>query len=77
MTRLEHQIENCLFDLKRYKSYEEIRANLERDYQLGNNEITPDQCWEICQYVWYSFIPYLKSIMTQEELKAWEEWEYD
>ena len=56
MTNLEHLIENCLCDIEAGKSTEEIMKNIKNDINLKYADITPSQCWEICQYVYYTFI---------------------
>ena len=55
MTCLEHLIENCLVRMEQGKTYEEIMDHIRNDVNLENAGITPEQCWEICQYVHYSF----------------------
>lgn len=56
MSCLEHLIENCLCDIEEGLSYEQIMKNIKKDINLKYAGITADQCWEICQYVYYSFI---------------------
>lgn len=56
MSCLEHLIENCLCDMEEDLSYEQIMKNIKKDINLKYAGITADQCWEICQYVYYSFI---------------------
>ena len=56
MTCLEHLIENTLINCEKNKSYEEIKKAIETDINLPESGITSEQCWEICQYVWWRFI---------------------
>lgn len=57
MTCLEHLIENCL--VKFEKNVGEIRESIENDPNLQYAGITADQCFEICQYIYYSYVPYI------------------
>lgn len=56
MTCLEHLIENCLCDMEDDLPTEKIMRNIREDVNLKYSGITADQCWEICQYVYYVFI---------------------
>ena len=56
MSCLEHLIENCLCDIEEGKSPKEVIENIKKDVNLKYADITPSQCWEICQYVYYTFI---------------------
>ena len=67
MSNLEHLIENGLCRLDEGKSYEEWREIMKKDCNWkGNENITIDNLWEICQYViftWdmpvtYNYCPY-------------------
>lgn len=60
MSCLEHLIGNCLYNFEKGKSIEEIEKAIEDDINLEYAGITDDQCWEICQYVWYRYILPLK-----------------
>ena len=55
MTNLEHLIENCLCDFEEGKSTEQIFEDIRKDINLKEAGITPEQCYEICQYVYYSW----------------------
>ena len=56
MSDLEHLIENTLCNFRQNKSINEIMEGIKKDINLENAGITPEQCWEICQYVWCDFI---------------------
>ena len=52
MSNLEHLIENSLCRLNEGKSYREWREIMQQDCNWeGNENITLDNLWEICQYV--------------------------
>ena len=75
MTCLEHLIENTLCNFEKNKSIKEIQYGIENDCNLEYAEITPEQCWEICQYVWCTFIlnNYEKIDSKEHAIKALEE----
>lgn len=75
MTCLEHLIENTLTCIENKKGYENIMDNIRNDVNLECAGITPDQCWEICQYVYYVFIAcgYEKTKHKEEIIKQLEE----
>lgn len=60
MTCLEHLVENCLENFKKGKSPEDIREEIKKDINYEYAGITAEQCYEICQYVWWTFIFCLK-----------------
>ena len=55
MTCLEHLIENCLVDMENGRDCNRIEE-IKKDINLELAGITPEQCYEICHYVYYSFI---------------------
>lgn len=56
MSNLEHLVENGLMLLKRGTSYKEWNEIMREDVNWqGNKNITMDNLWEICQYVYYSW----------------------
>ena len=56
MSNLEHLIENGLCRLDEGKSYREWREIMQEDVNWeGNENITLDNLWEICQYVIYTW----------------------
>lgn len=67
MTCLEHLIENCLCDFRDRKSAHQIREGIRKDINLKYAGITVDQCFEICQYVYYSWLPFITSSDFEEE----------
>ena len=75
MTCLEHLIENALCNFEKHKSIEEIEEGINSDCNLEYAGITPEQCWEICQYVWCTFIlnNYEKIDSKENAIKALEE----
>lgn len=38
---------------------DEIRESIKNDPNLQYAGITADQCYEICQYIYYSYVPYI------------------
>lgn len=58
MSNLEHLIENGLSTLKRGVSYEKWLKTMKNDVNWqGNENISIEQLWVICQYVIYTWIP--------------------
>ena len=56
MSNLEHLIENGLCRLEEGKSYREWREIMQQDRNWqGNENITLDSLWEICQYVIFTW----------------------
>lgn len=56
MSDLEHLIENGLCFLDEGKSYREWRELMQQDRNwYGNENITLDNLWEICQYVIFTW----------------------
>lgn len=68
MTCLEHLIENCLFDFKNGKSAHQIREGIRKDINLKYAGITADQCFEICQYIYYTWRPFIEFPDSDEDL---------
>ena len=66
MTCLEHLIENTLCSFEKGKSSEDIHKQIKEDINLEYSGITADQCWEIYQYMWYTFI-YARDEKLQSE----------
>ena len=58
MSNLDHLIENGLSALKRGVSYEKWLKTMKNDVNWqGNENISIEQLWTICQYVIYTWIP--------------------
>lgn len=58
MSNLEHLIENGLSALKRGVGYEKWLKTMKDDVNWqGNENISIEQLWTICQYVIYTWIP--------------------
>lgn len=56
MSNLEHLVENGLSLLERGTKYKEWREKMDEDINwIGNENITINDLWEICQYVYYSW----------------------
>jgi len=56
MNNLEHLIENGLCRLSEGKSYRDWREIMQQDCNWeGNENITIDNLWEICQYVIFTW----------------------
>ena len=66
MTCLEHLIENTLCSFEKGKSSEDIHKQIKEDINLEYAGITADQCWEICQYVWFTYT-YYRDFKIQEQ----------
>jgi len=58
MTCLEHLIENTLGDFSKRKPVQEICDNIRQDVNLPGSGLTIEQCYEICQFVFYDVLPY-------------------
>jgi len=66
MSNLEHLIENSLNALERYDSYDKWYECVEKDINWqGNEHISIDDLWTICQYIVYTYTP----IKVDEVLK--------
>lgn len=58
MTCLEHLIENCLHHMSsKSNSYDEIISLIKSDDNYESADITADQCYEICSYITYIYLP--------------------
>lgn len=58
MSNLEHLIENSLNALEHYGSYDKWYECIEKDINWqGNEHISIDDLWVICQYVIYTYTP--------------------
>jgi len=56
MSNLEHLIENSLNALEHYGSHDKWYECVEKDINWqGNEHISIDDLWTICQYVVYSY----------------------
>lgn len=64
MTNLEHLIENelCRFEEKPDLSYQGHLEEIRKDINYEDAGITEEQCYEICQYIYFTYIP---SIMDE------------
>lgn len=56
MSCLEHLIENAMCKMATQKSWEEIKKSIAEDANLKGAGITAAQCWEICQYIYYTYL---------------------
>ena len=78
MTCLEHLIENTLIAFEKDKSSEDIHKQIKDDINLEYSGITADQCWEICQYVWYTFIDMRdEKVQTETAQKVYDSFGFD
>ena len=58
MTCLEHLIENCLHYMSsKNKSHDDIINLIKSDDNYQFAGITEDQCYEICSYITYTYLP--------------------
>ena len=58
MSNLEHLIENSLIALEHYRNYNEWYEYMQKDVNWqGNEHISIDDLWTICQYVVYTYVP--------------------
>jgi len=58
MSNLEHLVENGLSLIEHGTKYEEWREKMDEDINwIGNENITINDLWEICQYVYYCWMP--------------------
>lgn len=58
MTCLEHLIENTLDNFSKRKSFQEICDRIREDVNLPGSGLTVEQCYEICQFIFYDVLPY-------------------
>lgn len=58
MTCLEHLIENTLDNFSKRKSLQEICDRIREDVNLPGSGLTVEQCYEICQFIFYDVLPY-------------------
>ena len=56
MTCLEHLIENTLCEFEKKKKPDEILLAIERDPNLEYTKISAEDCYEICQYVYCTYL---------------------
>lgn len=68
MTCLEHLIENTLKDFSVKKPVQEICDNIRNDVNLLGSGLTVSQCYEICQFVFFSVLPYSEQYLEDYEL---------
>ena len=58
MTNLEHLIENGLCAMENCHGHKEWYEHMEEDVNWqGNENISMDNLWEICQYIIYTWKP--------------------
>ena len=68
VSNLEHLVENGLCILDKGKSYREWREIMQQDCNwAGNENITLDNLWEICQYVIFTWCQYCEKRMKWNE----------
>jgi len=77
MSNLEHLIENGLCRLDEGKSYREWREIMQEDCNWkGNENITIDNLWEICQYVIYTWDSDKEEVVRCKDCKRHLECDY-
>ena len=70
MSNLEHLIENGLCRLSEGKSYRDWREIMQQDCNWeGNENITIDNLWEICQYVIFTWDSEKTRLNPQEHVE--------
>lgn len=58
MTCLEHLIENCLARMEdKTLSPDDVESMIEKDVNLPYSGITASQCYEICSYIYCTYLP--------------------
>lgn len=60
MSNAEHAIENMLVALEQGKTSEEIKAAALTDPNFHHISMSVRECWEIAQYVYYTYLPLAK-----------------
>lgn len=67
MSNLEHLVENTLCSMDRYAnmSYDEIITTIQNDVNYDRSGITAEQCFEICQYIYYTYCQ--DEVITNEQ----------
>lgn len=58
MTNLEHIIENTLDAFSEGYTAEQIMGFIKTDMNLPEQPLTVDQIYEICQYVWCTYLDF-------------------
>lgn len=58
MTCLEHLIENTLDSFSKRRPVQEICDRIREDVNLSGSGLTVEQCYEICQFIFYDVLPY-------------------
>lgn len=58
MTCLEHLIENTLDNFSKRMPIQEICDRIREDVNLPDSGLTVEQCYEICQFIFYDVLPY-------------------
>ena len=58
MTCLEHLIENTLDNFSKRMPVQEICDRIREDVNLPDSGLTVEQCYEICQFIFYDVLPY-------------------
>lgn len=57
MTNLEHFVENGLVLLEQGVEPDEWRHRMSSDLNRPEVSVSVDEMWEICQYIYYSYLP--------------------
>ena len=58
MSIAEHLIENALTALEKGKDFEYFKKDINFEFAPS---ILPEEVWDIAQYVYYTYLPYVKS----------------
>lgn len=58
MSIAEHLIENALIVLEEGKDFEYFKKDINFEFAPS---ILPEEVWDMAQYVYYTYLPYIKS----------------
>lgn len=64
MSIAEHLIENALIALEKGKDFEYFKKDINFEFAPS---ILPEEVWDMAQYVYYTYLPYFKSQMEEND----------
>lgn len=63
MSIAEHLIENALIALENGRDFEYFKNDI--NFEFAAPSILPEEIWDMAQYVYYTYLPYVKSQMEE------------
>lgn len=64
MSIAEHLIENALIALEKGKDFEYFKKDINFEFAPS---ILPEEVWDMAQYVYYTYLPYFKSQVEEND----------